>query len=330
MFSVLIDDNESVDDGGPLEVSDLSLPLAPHRTDETDSQDPTDQSDDVFEAPVVIVSPYPTPKRGILKNTVNRGSSNRAAKGNEFENRFEKIEEKLEQVQERIGNVVNNYEKDIKEIKKTLTPMKDNFDGLRNRGNLGTNDFDKRKSTAGKGLANNDERSSKGVSDDFGRAFTGDSDVRKLPLRDRTNCDNYGVKNAERMSNLGSNLNMELVVRKGYSALNRAKKVSRRIDEDFDLCFEKPSGAQRRVSRDEDRESAEVADILGSNSREIVAQEQDVIQYARQESDGGGSRIFENKFKDYRLQSIRGMSTFNAHYVLCFPAMQGDPPGAPK
>lgn len=316
MFSVLIDDNESVDDGGPLEVSDLSLPLAPRRTDETDSQDPTDQSDDVFEAPVVIVSPYPTPKRGILKNTVNRGSSNRAAKGNEFENRFEKIEEKLEQVQERIGNVVNNYEKDIKEIKKTLTPMKDNFDGLRNRGNLGTNDFDERKSTPGKGLANNDERSSKGVSDDFGRAFTGDSDVRKLPLRDRTNCDNYGVKNAERMSNLGSNLNMELVVRKGYSALNRAKKVSRRIDEDFDLCFEKPSGAQRRVSRDEDRESAEVADILGSNSREIVAQEQDVIQYARQESDGGISRTFENKFKDYRLQSIRGMSTFNAHYVF--------------
>ena len=307
------DDNEIVDDGGPLEITDLSLPLAPHGTDEKNSQnDPSDQSDDVFEAPVVVVSPYPTPKRGILKNNTNRGSSNRAPKGNEFENRFEKIEEKLEQVEERLGNVVNNYEKDIKEIKKTLTPMKDNFDGL-SKENLRSNGFENRMFATGKGLANDDNRNCESLGDDFLRASADGRDVGRMPLGDRTNYDNHGIKSAENMSNPGNGLNMELVVRKGYSALNRAKKVSRRIDEDFDLCLEKPSGVQRRVSKDEDRESAEVADILGSNSKEIVTQEQNVVQYARQESDDGISAIFENKFKDYRLQSIRGMSSFDVH-----------------
>ena len=307
------DDNEIADDGGPLEITDLSLPLAPHGTDENNCQDDlTEQSDDVFEAPVVIVSPYPTPKRGILKHTTNRGSSNRAPKSNEFENRFEKIEEKLEQVEERLGNVVNNYEKDIKEIKKTLTPMKDNFDGLSEE-NLRTNDFEKRRFAAGKGLANDDNSNYESLGDDFLAAFAEGRDVRRMPLGDRTNYDNHGVKSAKSTSNPGNDLNMELVVRKGYSALSRAKKVSRRIDEDFDLCLEKPSGVHRRASKDEDRESAEVANILGSNSKEIVTQEQNVVQYAGQKFDDGVAASFENKFKDYRLQSVRGMSSIDVY-----------------
>ncbi len=107
----------SFDDGGPLDITDLSLPdNADKRNEFPDEDDQSgDPSDDVFCSPIVIVSPFPTPKRGILKHkssTLNKNKVDKeAAVENYLKDKFHNLEYKLHEVENRLESVENAYDK---------------------------------------------------------------------------------------------------------------------------------------------------------------------------------------------------------------------------
>ena len=109
-------------DDGPLDITDLSLPPEQSNGIENhESQDTTSESDAAFE---IVVSSFPTPKRGILKHTSQRDTPLVVNPKNTYENRLENIEEKIGLVENEIEIVKNNCENDIREIKRCLTPAK--------------------------------------------------------------------------------------------------------------------------------------------------------------------------------------------------------------
>ncbi|XP_065072194.1 uncharacterized protein LOC135696654 isoform X1 [Rhopilema esculentum] len=285
--------DDSVYDDGPLDITDLSLPPElSNGIENHDSQDTTSESDAAFE---IVVSSFPTPKRGILKHTSQRDTPIVVNPKNTYENRLENIEEKIGLVENEIEIVKNNCENDIREIKRCLTPAKKLI-----------NESQKNK------IASFTSQDGKDVAY-FNRLST--SLVRPLidlkrngfrqPLQDCTNRSTHSDKGTHDRSLQGSDSSKEeSIVRNGYFALDRAKRVQRKIDEDFELCFDTRSRDKNSpVFDNNDIESAEVAKILTANTSERLTREGHRIDFIRANSDIRAP--MEGKFREYRFRNVR-------------------------
>ena len=274
-------------------MTDLSFPPDQSDFPKVDDDDFNNISDDVFQNPVVIVSPYPTPKRGILKHTSQRGN-NMAERTNNYEHRFANLEQKIHNVEDRIENVKSNCESDIREIKRSLTPVV-------KHGNL-SSDW---ASTGSELRSNNQDKASEvSYSQEGFRPL--DYTKKRKPLQDRTNSDDAATDAPREISlYAGGSPSKDAIVRKGYSALNRAKTVQRKIDEQFGFC----SGGNARERRfpsvdNDDVEAEEVASILKKKNMERLTREGQKLDYI--EKDFKANVLTEEKFNDYRMQAVRG------------------------
>lgn len=285
-----------------MDITDLSLPQDPSNIGDEDEDGFVDASDEVFQAPVVIVSPYPTPKRGILKHTPQRGRPTTGINaGNNYEHRFEDLEEKLSKVEDKIDDVKSICEKDIREIKRNLTPAR-KPNSLYSDGTVGENQ--KRIPHKGDDVSFSRENL---------RPF--DSAKVRVPLKDRTNGNRVQTSfTARNGSFYGDNsAGKETIIQRGYSALNRAKSVQRKIDEDFDLCLNVDSKKRNNFSSidNDDAEAAEVASILINEDMTKLTHEGE-----RNECFSDDAKVFlthKDKYHDYRLTTIRGQ-----HFRILF------------
>ena len=96
-------------------------------------------------------------------------------------------------------------------------------------------------------------------------------------------------------------LDIANVVEKADIALSKAKKVQRRIDNDFGLYLEGGNSRPKLPLGEEDIESCEVADILDSKYA--------IIEYGDKNIDSGILTFHDTRFRDYRLVDYRGEFT---------------------
>ena len=284
--------NDSIDDGGPLDITDLSLPIDQSSLPKEDDID--DISDEVFQAPVVIVSPYPTPKRGILKHSTRKDKV--VSEKAKVEHRFNDLEQRISHVDHKVESVRSHCESGIREIKRSLTPVmkqlsfSSNVDQYRIVWNR--NIFPSQTSDAS-------------VSNESIKAF--DYPTERKPLQDRTNRSSPKIARDGPLSTDNSE-SREIIVRRGYSALDRAKTVQRKIDEEFD--FFPNCKSQEKHLASIDNYDNEIVSILKTDEKKRAT-------FARNrfhciEKDGNINIRNEKRFNDYRLQAARG----SLHFLL--------------
>ena len=281
-----------MDDGGPLDITDLSLPSDQSHLPTREEEDVDDVSDEAVQAPIVVVSPYPTPKRGILKHTSQRG--NLMAETAKFEHRFDNLEQRINHVDYKIESVKSHCENGIREIKQSLTPAK-------NQGGL-SGDIDYRDGVSGDNREENQIKVNEvSFSQQIFRPF--DHTTKRKPLRDRTNSSHIVRDMSFHAENIPSR---ETIVRRGYSALNRAKNVQRKIDKEFELGLNSNTQKKHFTSTDDDDvEAAEIVSILKTDNNERLTHDGIRIQYMEKSNIPN-----ENRFNDYRLKTVRGKFFF--------------------
>ena len=296
--------DHSIDDGGPLDITDLSLPPDQSTFPKEDEEDIDGVSDEVFKAPVVIVSPYPTPKRGILKHKSQRGDSVPGKAG--FENRFDDLEQKINHVDYKIESVKSHCENGIREIKRSLTPAINQGDALSDRTSCRVVRSKINKVYTSK--LNEVSFSQEGFRP-FGHA-TG-----RKPLEDHTNRNIAQIALGRSLHAVDNNQSRETIIRRGYSALNRAKSVQRKIDEEFH--FGLSSASQKKqftLLDDDDVGAAEIENILKTNKTERLRRERENFGYLEKDN----HCKLEKKFTDYRLQTVRGWFCFICRSLTIF------------
>ena len=282
--------NDSVDDGGPLDITDLSLPIDQSSLPKEDDID--DVSDEVFQAPVVIVSPYPTPKRGILKHSTQKDKV--VSEKEKVDHRFNDLEQRISHVDHKVESVRSHCENGIREIKRSLTPaikqfsLSSNVDQCRVAGNRKTYPS---------------QASDDSVSSESLRAF--DYGTKRKPLQDRTNRSNPKIARDGPFS-IDDSESRETIVRRGYSALNRAKTVQQKIDEEFD--FFPNSNSQEKHLTSIDTCDNEIVSILKTDEKGRATFSRN--EFHCLEKDSHSNIRNEKRFKDYRLQTARGSLRF--------------------
>ena len=284
--------NDSIDDGGPLDITDLSIPIDQSSLPKEDDID--DVSDEVFQAPVVIVSPYPTPKRGILKHSTQKDKV--VSEKEKVDYRFDDLEQRISHVDHKVESVRSHCENGIREIKRSLTPAikqfscSSNVDQCRVVGNRKTYPS---------------QASDDSVSSESLRAF--DYATKRKPLQDRTNTSNPKIARDGPFITDDSE-SRETIVRRGYSALNRAKTVQQKIDEEFD--FFPNSNSQEKHLTSIDTYDNEIVSILNTDEKGRATFYRNGFHCL--EKDCHSNIRNEKRFNDYRLQTARG----SLHFLL--------------
>ena len=291
-----------------MDITELSLPPDQSLTTKGYDEELANISDDVFQPPVVIVSPYPTPKRGILKHASQRGSAlveNRIT--DTYDYRFTSLEQKISKVEDRIDSVKSHCESDIREIKRSLTPAR-KPSSCAVSVNYHLSGSESKEINHGKNSVVRFRRENFRPLESTGT---------RVPLQDRTNNDSMrAMKHPDGYHPGNGSPSAEAIVRKGYSALLRAKTVQRRIDEDFEFCHDdRPNASCSQKVDTDDVEAAEVASILTKKSNARLTREGERIDYF--ENDAKSYLIDKDKFQDYRLHTIRGLLSSS---VFCPPS----------
>eukprot|EP00794_Sanderia_malayensis_P017025 gene17025-18739_t len=313
------DHDVSFDDGGPLDITDLSSPeqLGGHFDASEDDEDVC-QSDDVYKPPLVIVSPFPTPKRGILKKHPKRLSPLPGKPGREesqgdekmdhrtVKDRFRNLETKLIEVESRLENVEYQSRDNEKYPLGKETVIKTPTTGVQLNSVVATKDTalccqDQRKPML-------EDRSAGMVGPAVRRSdIDGEQDNNigdRLPLRDVSNmkpdcqCRHQSAARGKEERHF----DVDSVVLRADAALSKAKKIQSCVDGDFELFLESSPRAdvQRNdeIAREEDesRASCEVAGIMQHCMDQPQSQYDQPTRLAALQGD---------RFHEYRLAGVR-------------------------